>query len=145
MRTDWSHICTDCKRPVYGLQMSYFSFTLSEHRKSLGLGVPESPFKTTIGIIVIAIIIDLRPHYNCRTTLVQLSIQRISRLHTLLLSHGIWYTVFENPLQSTTFFLSVQNTQYAPKIVSSFSFILWTELPTSREFDSRQSYEISVL
>lgn len=69
-----------------------FHSLLSEHRKSLGLGVPESLFKTAIGIIVIAIIIDLRPYYNCRTTLVQLSIQLISRLHTLLLSHGIWYT-----------------------------------------------------
>lgn len=101
MRTDWSHIRTDCKCPVYGLQMSHFSFTVSEHRKSLCLGASRITFQDS----------HWHRHHHRPPSLLQLSIQRISRLHTLLLSHGIWYTVFENPLQSTTFFHSVQNTQ----------------------------------
>jgi hypothetical protein len=138
MRTGWSQqICTDCNCPVYGLQVSYFSFTLSEHRNLSVSVLPESPFKTAFGITVIAIIIDLRPCYNCRSN--------TYRTYTLLLSNGIWYTVFENTLQNMTFFHSVhQNTQLGRKLLS-FSFILWTELPTSRRFDFRHSYEISIL
>jgi hypothetical protein len=36
---------TDCYFPVCGLQMSYLSFALSEHRKSLGLGASRITFQ----------------------------------------------------------------------------------------------------
>jgi len=47
------------------LQMSYFSFNQNTENRSVSV-LPESAFKTATGIII-AIIIDLRPYYNCRS------------------------------------------------------------------------------